>query len=425
MAAELSLKKVDPQRQGSALSHMPAIDGLRGVAILLVLLHHFTPVASGSHFTRRMIETLHVGWVGVDLFFVLSGFLVTAILLRTRTLPDYFLNFYARRTLRIFPLYYGVIAIVMLLVPTMMQNGLLASGLTWVFGKTLKELPALQTAQSWLWLYGTNLKVAMEGERWGPVNHLWSLAVEEHFYLVWPLVVYFMPKDQLKKFCLMLIGAAPVLRAILMLAGMDSVVPYVLTPCRVDSLAIGALLATVVSERNGLERWLPRLRMLAILSGVGLAALVGYYRRFDREDLFTTITGYTMLAIISAYLVLAAAQVRPGTRMCKIIANPVLSSLGKYSYGIYVTHMFFQPLFNRLFPWETLHKISGSYANAIVLHAALSIAASWGIAWVVFHAYEKHFLKLKALFDYRRPVVETQAPKTPVPTIFRPMRQAA
>ena len=131
-----------------------------------------------------------------------------------------------------------------------------------------------------------------------------------------------------------------------------------------------------------------------------------------------------MLATVSAYFVLEAAQIRKGTRACKIIANPVLSSLGKYSYGIYVTHMFFQSLYSRLFPWSTLHRLSGSYGAAIVLHAVLSIACSWAVAWVVFHAYEKHFLKLKALFDYRKPVAETvQAPRTPA--LFRPMRQAA
>lgn len=428
MAAENTSKKIDKKvnagRQGSALSHMPAIDGLRGVAILLVLLHHFTPAVSGSPFTRRLLELTHTGWVGVDLFFVLSGFLVTAILLRTRTLPDYFLNFYARRTLRIFPLYYGVIAVVLLVIPTLMQTSILVGGLTWVFGKSLNDLPALQAGQSWLWLYGTNLKVALEGERWGAVNHLWSLAVEEHFYLVWPVVVYFMPKDQLKRFCLMLIFAAPLLRAILMLAGMDSVVPYVLTPCRVDSLAVGALLAAVVSDRNGLATWTPRLGAMALLSVVGLGALVVYYHRFDRQDLFTTIAGYSLMATVSAYLVLKAAQIQAGTRACKIVANPVLTALGKYSYGIYLTHMFFQPLYVRLFPWTALHHLTGAYWSAIVLHAVLSIACSWGIAWVSFHAFEKHFLKLKTMFDYRKPVTESvKAPRQPV--LFRPMRQAA
>jgi len=410
---------------------MPAIDGLRGLAILVVMCHHFTPAVSGSHLTRRMLETAHTGWIGVDLFFVLSGFLITSILLRTRSAPDYFLNFYARRTLRIFPIYYFTLAVVLVGLPAMMQVPHLSQFIAHWFGRLTQDLPPMLNGQSWLWLYGTNVKVALEGERWGAVNHFWSLAVEEHFYLVWPLVVYFVPRSNLKRVCLTLILGAPLLRAMLMLVGMDSVVPYVLTVTRVDSLAIGALMAVLISERDGLQIWRPRIGAAAIVSACGLATLILCYRRLDRDDFLTTFVGYTFLALVSAWLVLAAAQIKSGTRACRVIANPVLRSLGKYSYGLYVTHMFFAPTFVLLFPWTGLHKLTGSYANAIIAHAALSIACSWGIAWCCYHGFEKHFLKLKGFFDYRKPVA-AGTPATPgVPALprplraFRPLRQAA
>jgi peptidoglycan/LPS O-acetylase OafA/YrhL len=422
MTTQSAKPTADPARSGAALAHMPAIDGLRGIAILLVLFHHFTPAVSGWGFTKRMLIAGHTGWVGVDLFFVLSGFLITSILLRTRNTPDYFLNFYARRTLRIFPIYYLTLAVVLVGLPVLAATPIVGQVLQTFFGRLLKDLPEMINGQSWLWLYGTNLKVAATGERWGAVNHFWSLAVEEHFYLVWPLVVYFCSRTRLKQVCLTLILVAPILRAMLMLAGFDSVVPYVLTPTRVDSLAMGALMSVLLAEKDGLLKWRPKFAAAAIFSCIGLAAIVGVYHRFDRDDFVTSFVGFSFLAIVSAYLVLECGRIKAGTTACRVIANPVLASLGKYSYGIYVTHMFFAKTFDLLLPWTKLHAIFGSYMAAILIHAAVSIALSWGIAYVCYHAFEKHFLKLKSLFDYRQPVSQTLPAPRPVKTVFGPIR---
>lgn len=420
---------VTPQRTGTALAYMPAIDGLRGLAILMVLFHHFTPAVSGTHFTKRLLTIGHTGWVGVDLFFVLSGFLITSILLRTKSTPDYFLNFYARRTLRIFPVYYLTLAAVLLGLPVLATVPYVSQVVHTLFGRLVSDLPMMLNSQGWLWLYGTNVKVAIAGERFGLVNHFWSLAVEEHFYLVWPLVVYFCSKDKLKQVCFTLILAAPILRAVLFLAGFDSVVPYVMTPTRVDSLAIGGLMAVLLSEKDGILKYRPWIAGVAVISALSLAAIAGYHHRLDRDDFVTTFVGYSCLAGVSAWLVLEAGQIKAGTWPCRIVANPVLASLGRYSYGIYVTHMLFSKTFDLMLPWTTLHRIFGSYAAAIFVHAGVSILLSWAIAWVCFHAVEKHFLKLKSLFDYRKPVVAPVAKRLPPTDVFRPvyaaMRRAA
>jgi len=305
-----------------------------------------------------------------------------------------------------------------------------------LFNRTTRDLQSMLEGQSWLWLYGANLKIALVGERWGSVNHFWSLAVEEHFYLIWPLVVFFASRASLKRICMICILGAPLLRAMLFLGGFDSVVPYVLTVTRVDSLAIGGLLAVLITERDGLARWSRRITAVAALSAVMLIAIVAYYQRLNRDDLFTTVFSYSLLAAISAWAVLKASQIRIGTRAHAVMANPIFMSLGKYSYGIYVTHMFFVPVYVKLFPWTTLHKLTGSYAAAIVLHAVLAIACSWCIAWVCFHGFEKHFLRLKSLFDYRKPAVvpeaaaakaaaQLAAPKPAGNVLIRPMRHAA
>ncbi|MGC4030278.1 MAG: hypothetical protein QM754_00825 [Tepidisphaeraceae bacterium] len=107
----------------------------------------------------------------------------------------------------------------------------------------------------------------------------------------------------------------------------------------------------------------------------------------------------------------------------------MLASLGRYSYGLYVTHMFFAKTYDILLPYTTLHHLLGNYAAAIIVHAVGCIAMSWCIAWVCFHAFEKHFLRLKSLFDYKKPVTTTATQRTPAADVFRPvyaaMRRAA
>ncbi|HEY0008546.1 MAG TPA: hypothetical protein VGB55_07475, partial [Tepidisphaeraceae bacterium] len=124
----------------------------------------------------------------------------------------------------------------------------------------------------------------------------------------------------------------------------------------------------------------------------------------------------SLLAVIASYLVLVAADIKAGTTACRVVNNPVLASFGKYSYGLYVTHLLFGTVFAKLFPWDGLRAITGAYWSAIVINCVLSIACSWVIAWISFHAMEKHFLRLKSFFDYRRPVAQ------PAPALARPSR---
>ena len=159
--------------------HLVALDGVRGLAILMVLLVHFVAnMQPTTQVERTIVLVTGYGNYGVDLFFVLSGFLITGILYDGRNKPHYFRNFYMRRLLRIFPLYYGVLAFVFFLAPL----------IPLLRGPTLDYLVE---NQAWAWLYAVNIHVAKHGE-WSLsyINHFWSLAIEEHFYLFWPLVVF-------------------------------------------------------------------------------------------------------------------------------------------------------------------------------------------------------------------------------------------
>src|SRR4051812_38390961 len=195
--------------------HVPALDGLRGFAILLVLLLHFTPMGEASTKIGAIGKWIaSAGGIGVDLFFVLSGFLITGILLDAKGTPHFFRNFYARRTLRIFPLYYGVLFVCFILVP--------------LFHPFNAEEQQVAHEQGWLWLYGTNIRESMSGADWPfhrgwiSMDHFWSLAVEEHFYLVWPLAVFLLNRRAMIATCFIAIAGALAWRLWLFFSGDES-----------------------------------------------------------------------------------------------------------------------------------------------------------------------------------------------------------
>src|SRR3954471_24953128 len=170
--------------------HLPGLDGVRGVAILLVMAIHF--VGDATAYTRLqalVVKAAGYGLLGVDLFFVLSGLLITGLLLDAKGQTHYFRNFYARRTLRIFPLYYFVLAILFLVLPRL-----------WPLTPLMEDARA---HQGWLWTYTANFYIAARSS-WAAltyVTHFWSLAIEEHFYLLWPLVVFCFRRQILERIC--------------------------------------------------------------------------------------------------------------------------------------------------------------------------------------------------------------------------------
>src|SRR5947209_649249 len=162
-------------------THMPALDGLRGLAILMVLAFHFSlgHLAPERFLLAIPYTVAGIGWVGVDLFFVLSGFLITGILYDAKASQTYFRDFYAKRVLRIFPLYYGVLVAFFMVIPLV---------------HPLRSVTELKPVQAWAWLYATNVKDSLAGDWcfdkvWVRLNQFWSLAVEEHFYMIWPVAV--------------------------------------------------------------------------------------------------------------------------------------------------------------------------------------------------------------------------------------------
>jgi peptidoglycan/LPS O-acetylase OafA/YrhL len=215
-------------------SRVPTLDAIRGLAISGVFLFHIAPFVQNK---AGLIHNLLLqGWVGVDLFFVLSGFLITSILLRTKHARGYFLNFYARRILRIFPVYYLFLA---------------AVAATFIASPTLREqLQALYEAQGWYWAYLQNWVLAVRpGFNASFLGHFWSLAIEEQFYLFWPLIVRCFRERHLLVICWGIVIGSLALRTTLGLInpGIENFL-YFSTICRMDSLAMGAIAAIVLRD---------------------------------------------------------------------------------------------------------------------------------------------------------------------------------
>ena len=264
-----------------------ALDGIRGLAIIFVMLVHFSIVIPDSKIAISFVKpVLSFGWAGVDLFFALSGFLITGILLDTRKADNYFSAFYARRVLRIFPLYYSVLIVILAASAALRQRP--------------HNLP-LVADQKLYFLYLTNWLVLWKGQ-WGPniLGHFWSLAVEEQFYLIWPLCVWLLNSQRLAKAAVVASVIALFVRIFWVAHTGTSEAIALATVTRMDTLLCGALAAILFRQAQTLSRlrqWLPRISFAAILlfvAGVGLVRLIHGH---GGGPLFVQTFGFTLLAV--------------------------------------------------------------------------------------------------------------------------------
>jgi peptidoglycan/LPS O-acetylase OafA/YrhL len=348
------------------------LDGVRGTAILLVVLCHAalmspTPAGIVGHTVH---DALLSGWMGVDVFFVLSGFLITGILVDARgdgerPPPGYFRSFYARRVLRIFPLYYLFVTSALLVAHA---NGKPAEHGTW-----------------WYWIFLPNVLMARYG--WlaatPGTGHLWSLAVEEQFYIVWPTLIAWLPRRSMWVTCLALLVASPLLRIALVTQG-HGVAAYTLTFARADALAFGACVALLVRDER--RRYIGQARIVAGVAALVLIAFLMQDRLSEPYGVWGLIGGSEPIAILTAsciYLIVADDALRR-------LANPVMVSFGKYSYAMYLVHV---PIRMTIVRWVAAH-VTGDWAILAANYAGL-LAASWAMAWVSWRVIERPALSLK------------------------------
>lgn len=383
---------------GESRRHLPGLDGVRGLAILLVMLSHFIVVGNNLGTGTPISRLLHSGYLGVDLFFVLSGFLITGILIDSKSSPNYFGTFYMRRALRIFPLYYGLLAV---------------SWLTVVF-ITPEDKPLLtgNDSMAWYWLYASNIGMAVKGDwlaspTWVGLGHFWSLAVEEQFYLVWPLVAYLTPTKRLKQLCVVMVIASPfIYMALPHMFGGGSAgnrATYVSTLGRLGSLAAGGWLAIIWREPGG---W-PKIKNLLIPCAVFSGVLLLLERTVMPSLSFME---SSLALLLGAACVGLAAGGKSGPLRSDVFEHPVLRWLGKYSYGIYVYHHALKPVWMHFFWDGWITRFVGTGWPATLCYTATATAASLILAWLSWTFFEGPILSLKSKFSYgSRKVPEADA----------------
>lgn len=382
----------------------PALDGIRALAFLMVFGHHYLG--------------LPWGWTGVDVFFVLSGFLITGILFDTRDDPCRVRNFYVRRTLRIFPLYYGVLLVLLVSAPV----------INWQMNWHWLVWPAyVGNYARFIHPYSENSSLQMLAD-FQPtgfighhsiklyLGHFWSLCVEEQFYLVWPWIVFWIRnRRQLLWICF---ATLPLCLGMRLLGQhfipgwlLDNEILYRVTPLRLDSLLLGAFLALLIRGTRK-QQWLRLARVVfpfAIVLGLILFVFrpdVPIWRRPYPYPGWKFTWGLSALDLISGLLILVALQ--PGTWVYKTFSLRPLRWIGRISYGAYVLHdiphLLYFGLSSHIIRYLYGHPTFGNHAltqRASILTAVIALVSTLFLSWASFRWFESAFLNLKERWTAR------------------------
>jgi peptidoglycan/LPS O-acetylase OafA/YrhL len=296
--------------------------------------------------------------------------------------------------LRIFPVCYLAIALVLLssLIPAVAHH----------FPDAASRVRGVQL---WYWTYTTNFLIALHGWPAAPMRsaHLWSLAVEEQFYLIWPALVLLVDRRTLARICIGLLIACPILRLALFLGGTPARDLVVLTPMRMDTLAIGALLAIAARSDGGLGRWRRVLGYAAIACVMALASTLIVRIRIANESPEIATIGFSLIAIVAAALVTFAATTPAGSLGHRVLAHPALRAVGRYSYAMYIFHLPVVGLLHaRGLAPDVIPAVMGSHLPAQLGFSILCFAVTYVIALASWHFFEHPILRLKDRFPYDR-----------------------
>jgi peptidoglycan/LPS O-acetylase OafA/YrhL len=280
--------------------------------------------------------------------------------------------------------------------------------------------PLLEVArehQVWLWTYTSNFYIAATSS-WASltyVSHFWSLAIEEHFYLVWPLVVFSFSRPTLERICLGVVVAGLLLRIGLGLAGMSELSISVLTPARVDTLCVGALLALRIRRPGGFEALVGRAGRAAMLLAAALLGVLAFGALTHLALPVVHQVRNSLYAFLFGALTLVS--LKPGSNLvARAFQGRLLRFFGKYSYGLYVYHGLFTWYLLEVHAEERLDALLGSHALAMAVRAGIGVTVSLLVALASYQLLEKHFLALKRYFEVQD-VPSTAPMSRPRPTI--------
>ncbi len=320
------------------------LDGIRALAILLVFAHH----ALG----------FDQGWLGVDVFFVLSGFLITGILRRDRTNESFWAPFYIKRATRILPPFILALIGAGLVYP--MQWGSL--GLYYIF-------------------FGANIAETLHPTTGNPFGVLWSLAIEEHFYLLWPFAIRYLNRDQLLKLIGVILVIEPIARGALTPFIRTYLPVYYLTPFRLDGLAAGSLLALLLEDpraKDFLTRWSGKAAAILCIALVVLFTRPSFQR--EANSWWFNSTGYSLIAA-SCFFVLAYVYLHENAGLSRFFSLRPIVFIGTISYGLYLFSPIVMVRLDQL-------SIRWGYPHRHRL-SPITLAIAVLVSWLSFRFYEK------------------------------------
>jgi peptidoglycan/LPS O-acetylase OafA/YrhL len=376
---------VDSVKNLNFHKRIPALDGLRGIAILAVFFRHYagglekTATATAWHVLGMVFN---FGWSGVDLFFVLSGFLITGILYDTEGRPGYYKNFYVRRVLRIFPPYYLLAVIYLSLTSVLAAH--------WKWGQ-LSFLVYLGYPLALIWPGLAEVSPVVR------ITHLWSLCAEEQFYMLWPWTIARLRSGTaILRACLALGVVTLLLRIAICVTGwVDINWTHDFLGCRMDALAVGAAIAIAVRGplRDTIVNWAP----VVFFSSTAIVIAICFLRRTtDHIDPAIATIGFSFIAL--GYGALLTLALRQGTWLERVLSLGVLRIFGKYSYAMY---LFDFPLTVLLSPKRDYFIAAvHSYAIGSGVFLVFCLLVNLLVAAASFHFVESPIMRLKTRFNY-------------------------
>jgi peptidoglycan/LPS O-acetylase OafA/YrhL len=368
-------------------TRFPALDGIRALAVMMVFVHHYGGGAHGGLVLRLMNMARQPCWAGVDLFFVLSGFLITGILFDTRADSHYFTRFFLRRAVRILPVFYIVAALLLLLTPFFHYEW------SWMYMSWPAYVGNMFGNYNWTYY---NLVSANHPAATVEISHFWSLCVEEQFYLLWPLAV-FLIRDRavLLRTAAGLSLLALGLRIAMFMhfpTGFAALWVVRTLPFRMDSLLMGGILALLL-RGPAADHWQRRGKWFFL---VGLAATLSiFYFSPAYDSPWVHTVGFTFIAVASAGLI--CSTLRTESSAFQFFHMKPLRVLGKYSYGFYIFHLLFRPAWVHLLFAE-------ARTHNLVLVGVLALGSNFLITFMAskisYDLIESRCLRLKRHFEY-------------------------
>ncbi len=357
-------------------SYLPELDGLRACAVIAVLGFH------------AGLPGFRYGWVGLNLFFVLSGFLITGILLDAKNTCEgwgYFRAFYARRTLRIFPIYYASL--------------LLVSVFALIYQAPRKDF-------LYYLIYTQNFVIGRTDfapSFLGMMNHTWSLAVEEQFYLCWPFVVYFL-RRQMVFLCLSFLAVAPAFRWYIASGFQINGLVFTLLPGNLDSLGAGALLAVIIRQIRSPKMISDIFLLITSLAGLAIISF-GFTFGYPPSGLFLSMAGqllYSLLPYLFAgCLIVPILHTNYAIeKIAAFLRLDPLRYIGKISYGLYLYHLPVYFACSAILPHLVPHDTYGKLATASLVFSKLLL--TFLVSLISWHFFESRINSLKVYFSYSR-----------------------